>query len=60
MSHLDVTKPFSFVMPVEVLQQLAKGEPVFMTMVDNQGGEMVVKMEKQKSMPLETDEDPST
>lgn len=60
MKHLDVTKPFSFVMPAEVLQQLAKGHPVFMTATDNTGGAMFLKIEKVDSLPgLDPNEDPT-
>lgn len=57
MPHIDVTKPFSFVMPVEVLQQLAKGQPVYMTATDNQGGEMHMKIEKIDSFPIQESND---
>jgi hypothetical protein len=61
MKLLDVTKPFSFVVPTEVLKNLAANIPVYMTMMSEDGRGMHVKLERIEQLPgIDTDEDTTT
>lgn len=61
MKLLDVTKPFSFVVPTEVLKMLAAKTPVYMTAMDNDGRGMHLKLERIDELPgINVDEDTTT
>ncbi len=61
MKLLDVTKPFSMVIPAEVLHQLAANQPVFMAAMDKDGRGMYLKLERIESLPgVDADEDTTT